>query len=364
MDQLELARIHCDGMRELIANNPAHWKDEHALDLIRALCRRAREVITDRASRAYLSAIDDYAAALCWNAEGRGSSARLSGPGALRREILRELRLLSERLAELEAERNRAVAGGAPARAHKRERYASVLRQAAQSVGGAPRLAALLEVPPQDLQRWVTGAEAAPLKVFLIALNFVAGGRLPRDQPVRIEVIDPENPAPVAALPSMAGPAADPEERVRRFPGTLGYFAAVALIVFAGAMTSYLSRPAPPAITAATPRIHTSAARGDMTEPLKIAPKIPDVAKRTAPKRSAAGPKAPPAPVLIAAAVPIVDDPCASRTGAASLQCHRCASSTGFSWLLCQESARLEYCQGREALEAACPSVIPGASPH
>ena len=59
-----LARIHCDGMRELIANNPAHWKDEQALDLIRSLCRRAREVISDRASRAYLSAIDDYAAAL------------------------------------------------------------------------------------------------------------------------------------------------------------------------------------------------------------------------------------------------------------------------------------------------------------
>jgi hypothetical protein len=360
MDQLELARIHCDGMRELIANNPAHWKDEHALDLIRALCRRAREVITDGTSRAYLSAIDDYAAALCLNAESRSLPARMLGPGALRREILRELRLLSDRLAELEAQRNLAVVGGKPARPHRRERYASVLRQAAQSVGGTPRLAKLLDVPQDDLQRWLIGAEAAPLKVFLTALNLVASGQFARDHSMRIEVVDPENPAPVAALPSTPRPVADPEEHVRRSPGAFGYFVAMTLVVSAGVLTMYLSHPAPREAAAEPPRLHTSAARAEMTETVKVAPKAPDVRKRaTAPRAKVAA-----APVLVAAAEPIVADPCASLSGAASLQCQRCSSSSGLSWLFCQESARLEYCQGRDGLEAACPSVIPGASRH
>lgn len=364
MDQLELARIHCDGMRELIANNPAHWKDEHALDLIRALCGRAREVITDGTSRAYLSAIDDYAAALCLNAESLSWPGRMFGPGALRREILRELRLLSDRLAELEAQRNLAVVGGRPARPHRRERYASVLRQAAQSVGGTPRLAKLLDVPPHDLQRWVTGAETAPLKVFLTGLNFVASGQFARDQSVRIQVIDPENPTPVAALPSAPRAVTDPEEHVRRSPGAFGYFVAMTLVVSAGVLTMYLSHPAPPKAVAEAPRLHTSEARAEVTEPMKIAPKAPEVRKHATPPRSAPRAKVSAAPVLVAAAEPIVADPCASLSGAASLQCLRCSSSSGLSWLLCQESARLEYCQGRERLEAACPSVVPGASPH
>jgi hypothetical protein len=97
-----------------------------------------------------------------------------------------------------------------------------------------------------------------------------------------------------------------------------------------------------------------------MTETVKVAPKAPDVRKRATPPRA----KVATAPMLVAAAEPIVADPCASLSGAASLQCQRCSSSSGLSWLFCQESARLEYCQGRDGLEAACPSVIPGASRH
>ena len=174
MDNPALARIHCDGLRDLVADNPAHWKDEQALQLIRALCARAREVLHDPASRAYLSAIDDYASALYWSAYGRGPEPALA-PYMLRREIMRQVRLLSERLSELAAERAQTVAVSPPARLPKRERYASALRQAARSVGGSARLAALLRVPPPDLRRWTAGAETAPLKVFLAALKIVAG---------------------------------------------------------------------------------------------------------------------------------------------------------------------------------------------
>src|SRR3954465_1319103 len=88
MDNPALARMHCDGLRDLVADNPVHWKDEQALQRIRALCARASEVIDDRACRAYLSAIDDYASALCWKADGRGPAPALA-PYVLRREIMR-----------------------------------------------------------------------------------------------------------------------------------------------------------------------------------------------------------------------------------------------------------------------------------
>jgi hypothetical protein len=166
MENLALARIHCDGLRDLVAGDPASWKDERALQLIRALCARALEVMHDRASRECLRAIDEHASALFWKPAGRGPAAG-PAPYILRREIRRQVRLLWERLTELTA--------GAPASLPKRERYANTLREAARSVGGSARLAALLRVPPPELRRWVDGAETAPLKVFLAALNIVAG---------------------------------------------------------------------------------------------------------------------------------------------------------------------------------------------
>ena len=50
-------------------------------------------------------------------------------------------------------------------------------------------------------------------------------------------------------------------------------------------------------------------------------------------------------------------------TGVASLQCLRCANEAFVSRLLCQERARLEYCQRREGLEPQCPSAIPVSPP-
>jgi hypothetical protein len=56
-------------------------------------------------------------------------------------------------------------------------------------------------------------------------------------------------------------------------------------------------------------------------------------------------------------------DPCSSLPGVEALQCKRCGDKRGLSWVACQESARLEYCEGRPADEAACPSPIPAAYP-
>lgn len=58
-----------------------------------------------------------------------------------------------------------------------------------------------------------------------------------------------------------------------------------------------------------------------------------------------------------------VADSCSSLGGVEALQCRRCGGKRGLSWVACQESARLEYCQGRYADEAACPSPIPASYP-
>jgi hypothetical protein len=68
--------------------------------------------------------------------------------------------------------------------------------------------------------------------------------------------------------------------------------------------------------------------------------------------------------VVLAELAPALDDACSHLTGAASLQCLHCSFETGFSWLLCQERARLEYCEHREGADAACPSVIPTSPPN
>jgi hypothetical protein len=56
-------------------------------------------------------------------------------------------------------------------------------------------------------------------------------------------------------------------------------------------------------------------------------------------------------------------DACASFSGVESLQCRRCAEKSGVAWIICQESARLEYCGERKGDEATCPSAIPYSPP-
>jgi hypothetical protein len=58
-----------------------------------------------------------------------------------------------------------------------------------------------------------------------------------------------------------------------------------------------------------------------------------------------------------------VKNACSGLTGVQSLQCLRCSSESGLSWLFCQEWARLEYCDGREESDPVCPSPIPVSPP-
>jgi len=56
-------------------------------------------------------------------------------------------------------------------------------------------------------------------------------------------------------------------------------------------------------------------------------------------------------------------DACAPLTDLESLRCRRCGGKSGIAWIACQESARLEFCEGRPTDEATCPSPIPYSHP-
>jgi hypothetical protein len=109
-NDVEIARMHYRGMRDLIIHNAGGWKDEQALELMRAFCRRAHATLEDRSGRLDLAAIEDYAAAL-WSESDhrRWNRNRLSGADFLRLQILRQLDRFAERLDVLEMERSGAM---------------------------------------------------------------------------------------------------------------------------------------------------------------------------------------------------------------------------------------------------------------
>jgi hypothetical protein len=421
-DELQLARIHCQGMRELIESNPAHWEDDQALGVMRGLCKRAWAVMQDPVCRAYLAAIDDFAAALPCDSEHGWAPGRMFGPWFVRREVLRKLRMLADRLTELELgggmpdqEVRRAMAarelhagGGA---ALRRERYANVLRTAADAVGGVTRLARVLRTPQDEVERWVDGSEEAPLEVFLASLDLVAAGPFAREtRDVRVAALPLEAslPSPQAAeqlpskparwafdravVPTLLGAALIAAAclfaslplrnalplvawlcivaillawcaRATRNAGTqvrtVGQAAVLVTICFLGASLVYRSEdqvpmpaPDPTPKTIDLPRF---------APPAEITPEKPR-RSATRPKvvHTALGPFATTSRASAGSTAPAqLDDACASLTGVASLQCLRCASEAGVWRLLCQEKARLEYCQRREGTEPLCPSVIP-----
>ncbi len=91
------------------------------------------------------------------------------------------------------------------------------------------------------------------------------------------------------------------------------------------------------------------------TEPLAASPTfvgLPAVARLALPAEL----KEPPLPRKE------VVDACPALGELESLQCKRCGGNSGVAWLLCQEKARLEYCEGRAADAALCPSAIPAAT--
>ncbi len=424
-NELRLARIHCQGMRELIESNPAHWEDEQALGVMRGLCKRAWGVMHDPVCRAYLAAIDDFAAAVPWDSERSWSPGRMFGPWFVRREVLRKLRMLSDRLTELEVdgsasdqEVRRAIAarelhaGGGPA--PRRERYANVLRTAADAVGGPPRLARVLRVPQDELERWLEGSDEAPLEVFLASLDLVAAGPFVRETRVRVAPLPEASLAsaqPVAELvpmhagwsfdravvPTLLGAAliaaaclfaslplknalplvawlcivaillawcASATRNVAAQVRTAGQAAVLVTVCFFGASLVYRSdgevQLPPPAPTPKTIGAAQTAALPDIAAPAK--PRR--AARQPKVMQAALGPLASTSHASAGATAPAAfDDACASLTGVASLQCLRCANDAVVSRLLCQEQVRLEYCRNREGREPLCPSVIPVSPP-
>jgi hypothetical protein len=79
-----------------------------------------------------------------------------------------------------------------------------------------------------------------------------------------------------------------------------------------------------------------------------------EAAKSPAPRRK-----------ILASAQPVslAAGACSTFTGVESLQCNRCAEKLGLSWVMCQESVRLEYCASEAGDERTCPSPIPHSHP-
>lgn len=73
----------------------------------------------------------------------------------------------------------------------RQERYSRVIREAAETLGSEELFASFLGVSPEQLGRWLSGAESAPLEVFLAGLDVVARGPFARKRQIRIAVFDP-----------------------------------------------------------------------------------------------------------------------------------------------------------------------------
>lgn len=80
---------------------------------------------------------------------------------------------------------------------------------------------------------------------------------------------------------------------------------------------------------------------------------IPDM-----PKPEARKPLLGPIPVLALPGAMVKDFPTLE-----AVQRSRCSEKAGLAWLICQESARLEYCESHQYDLATCPSPIPQSHP-
>ena len=72
----------------------------------------------------------------------------------------------------------------------RQERYSRIIQEAAHTLGSESRLAIFLNVSSEQIRRWISRAEAAPLSVFLAGLDVVARGRFERRRRIRVAVID------------------------------------------------------------------------------------------------------------------------------------------------------------------------------
>ena len=91
---LDIARKHCQEIRELATSHAGGARDERALQKVQQACRAATSAVGDRECREHAGAVEDYACEV------------FAGAVEFRQEMLRELGALLARLAALEALRD------------------------------------------------------------------------------------------------------------------------------------------------------------------------------------------------------------------------------------------------------------------
>jgi hypothetical protein len=109
---------------------------------------------------------------------------------------------------------------------------------------------------------------------------------------------------------------------------------------------------------------HAAAAETLSLRPVAVTYKVIEPEMRPAEVQEAPRQEAQPRKTVASAQpVSLVKDACSALAGVESLQCNRCAEKLGLSWLMCQESVRLEYCASEAGDERTCPSPIPRSHP-
>ena len=106
-NDLDNARDHYRGMRDLILNERSGWSEEQTLSVLRAFCERTRRLLNDEACNAHLDAVSDYAAATWSDAANRKwQQSHTSRSQFVRQQIVRELEGYAARLTALEKVRS------------------------------------------------------------------------------------------------------------------------------------------------------------------------------------------------------------------------------------------------------------------
>lgn len=153
----------------------------------------------------------------------------------------------------------------------------------------------------------------------------------------------------------------------RASPGELG---AAVVTLFSGVALLYLSYFQWGEIPAAAPADYAAAAEPLPLPAWKSDYKFIDypgaVATLARTQLLANAPERLPATKEVVAAVatpPPVQDRCSALPAVAALQCRRCADKSGLRLVVCNETARLEYCADRPSDERTCPSAIPDSPP-
>jgi hypothetical protein len=85
----------------------------------------------------------------------------------------------------------------------QRSIYRQALFYAAETLGGAGRLASFFNVPPEKLSAWLSGEQLPPLEIFLDSLDIISQGPYaPRRRPIRVAALREGDETPQASAPT------------------------------------------------------------------------------------------------------------------------------------------------------------------